>query len=51
MKKIDRIINKLNNKIKSFYSDFNGVYLYGSYAHNTATNDSDIDLVALLTIH
>ncbi len=47
MKKIDRIINKLNNKIKSFYSDFNGVYLYGSYAHNTATNDSDIDLVAL----
>ena len=47
MKKIDRIIKKLNDKIKDFYSDFNGVYLYGSYANNTAQKDSDINLVAL----
>lgn len=29
------------------YSDFSGVYLYGSYANNTAVSDSDIDLIAI----
>lgn len=47
MKKIDYIIEKLNKKIKDFYSDFNGVYLYGSYANNCEKNDSDVDVVAL----
>ena len=47
MKKIDKIISKLNKSIKSLFSDFNGVYLYGSYATNSSNNNSDIDLVAL----
>ena len=47
MKKIDIIISKLNSSIKNLFSDFNGVYLYGSYATNTSNGDSDIDLVAL----
>lgn len=47
MKKIDIIISKLNSSIKNLFSDFNGVYLYGSYATNSPNSDSDIDLVAL----
>lgn len=41
------IINTLNRKIKSAYKNFNGVYLYGSFANQTNTENSDIDLVAL----
>lgn len=47
MKNITEIIDLLNNKIKSLFSGFTGVYLYGSYANNTNSEDSDIDLVAL----
>ncbi|MBO6271937.1 nucleotidyltransferase domain-containing protein [bacterium] len=47
MKDIAYIINKLNNKIKSVFSNFNGIYLYGSYANNTQTETSDIDIVAI----
>lgn len=47
MKKIDIIISKLNSSIKNLFSDFSGVYLYGSYATNSSNSDSDIDLVAL----
>lgn len=47
MKKIDKIIFKLNKSIKELFSDFNGAYLYGSYAAGCANKDSDVDLVAL----
>ena len=47
MKNLEEIILHLNKKIKNLYSDFNGVYLYGSYATNNATENSDIDIVAL----
>lgn len=47
MKKIDKIILKLNKSIKDLFSDFNGVYLYGSYATGCANKESDVDLVAL----
>ena len=47
MKKIIKIIFKLNKSIKELFSDFNGVYLYGSYAAGCANKDSDVDLVAL----
>jgi len=47
MKQVNDIINQLNKKIKNMYSDFNGLYLYGSYANNLANENSDIDLVAV----
>jgi len=47
MKNILGIINQINKKIKSLYSDYNGVYLYGSYVNNQQNDNSDIDLVAL----
>lgn len=47
MKQVDDIISRLNKKFKSLYSDFNGLYLYGSYANNMANENSDIDLVAV----
>lgn len=47
MRKIDNIILNLNDKIKKMFSDFKGVYLYGSYAKNKANVDSDVDIVAL----
>ncbi len=47
MKNIDKIILRLNKSIKSLFSDFNGIYLYGSYATDNANKESDIDVVAL----
>ena len=47
MKDISKIIEKLNNKIKNTFDNFDGIYLYGSYAKNTNTESSDIDIVAL----
>ena len=47
MKNIDKIILDLNKTIKNFFSDFKGVYLYGSYASNSATDESDVDIVAV----
>ena len=47
MKNVGRIINSLNETIKGAYDNFEGLYLYGSYARNNNTQDSDIDVVAL----
>ena len=47
MNNIKEIINSLNTTIKESYSNFNGIYLYGSYASNKNNSDSDIDIVAL----
>lgn len=49
MRNIKTIIKKLNEVIKDSFSDFIGIYLYGSYANNSATENSDIDLVAIFT--
>ena len=47
MEKVDKIISKLNKSIKNLFSDFSGVYLYGSCATNSSNENSDIDIVAL----
>ena len=49
MKDVKKIISDLNEKIKDSFSDFTGIYLYGSYANNNATEFSDIDIVAMFT--
>ena len=47
MKDVTSIVEYLKNQIRSLFSDFNGIYLYGSYANKTNKEDSDIDIVAL----
>ena len=47
MVNIDELISKLNKKIKDLFTDFKGVYLYGSYAAHCAKQHSDIDIVAV----
>ena len=47
IKDINKVINELKDTLKKQYSDFLGLYLYGSYAKGTAMKDSDIDIVAL----
>ncbi len=44
---INNVINELKILLKNKYSDFLGLYLYGSYAKGTAKKNSDIDIVAL----
>lgn len=44
---IDNILRDLKCKLQNKYKDFVGLYLYGSYAKGTATNNSDVDVVAL----
>lgn len=44
---INNVISELKECLKNQYSDFLGLYLYGSYAKGTAVKDSDIDIVAL----
>ena len=44
---IKSIINKLLSELKIKYSDFNGVYLFGSRVRNDYKFDSDYDLAIL----
>jgi len=44
---ITEIINELNTLIKAKYSDFKGLYLYGSRVRGDFREDSDIDVVAV----
>ena len=44
MKDVANIVEYLKNRIKSLFSNFNGIYLYGSYANKTNNDDSDIDM-------
>lgn len=46
-RKIQKIIGELIKLIKEQYSDFNGLYLYGSQIKGTAHKNSDIDIVLL----
>ena len=41
---LKQIIQLLNQNIKSLFSDFCGVYLYGSYASKNNSQNSDIDI-------
>ena len=41
-----KIARELRDKLRK-YEDFIGLYLYGSYAKGTATQDSDIDIVGV----
>lgn len=46
---IDPVIREFKNKIRNIYgSKLKAVILYGSWARNTATDDSDIDLMVVL---
>lgn len=46
---VKSLINEFNNRIKKLYSDFTGIYLFGSTANNTRTPNSDIDLVLMFS--
>ncbi|MCL5992488.1 MAG: nucleotidyltransferase domain-containing protein [Bacteroidetes bacterium] len=45
--KVNRIIKELVEDLKSKYSDFKGIYLFGSHARGEATEESDIDLAII----
>ena len=47
LSKIIEVIEELNGKLKGSYSDFKGIYLYGSAVREDFSEDSDIDVVAL----
>jgi len=47
-KSATEIAEKLRDVLKENFSDFDGLYLYGSHAKGLATNDSDIDIVVLI---
>jgi len=44
---LSKILNLLNNNIKSLFSGFCGVYLYGSQVNGKVSENSDIDVVAV----
>lgn len=46
-KKLISLIKELNEVLLNKYSDYKGLYLYGSQAKGTANEQSDIDIVAL----
>ena len=44
-----RLVKEFREKLQEIYGDrLNGVYLYGSYARDEATEDSDIDVAVVL---
>ena len=45
--KVNIIIKELIEELKSKYSDFKGIYLFGSHARGEANDDSDIDLAII----
>ncbi len=48
-KKIDEIAQKLKTALKNHFDDFEGLYLYGSQVTGKQTEDSDIDIIAVLS--
>ena len=46
-KEINETIIKYINLIREKYTDFEGVYVFGSYARGNPTLDSDIDLALI----
>jgi predicted nucleotidyltransferase len=45
--RVNKIINELVEELKSKYTDFKGIYLFGSHARGEATEDSDLDLAII----
>jgi len=43
------IAEKLRNALRENISEFEGLYLFGSQAKGTATEESDIDIVVLMS--
>ena len=43
-----KIAEKLRDILRDNFSDFDGLYLYGSHAKGFATDESDIDIVILM---
>ncbi len=41
------IMNNINNSIKDIFSDYKGLYLYGSRAKNKENPSSDFDIILL----
>lgn len=49
MKKIDEVIKEFRAEIEKLYGkSLKNIILYGSWARNEATEDSDIDMVVVL---
>lgn len=46
-RKVIKIIKELNLLIKESYSEFKGLYLYGSQVKGTYHKNSDIDIIIL----
>ena len=46
-KKVNEIIECLNNKISKSFNNFEGIYFYGSRAKGTYKQNSDFDLIIL----
>jgi len=43
----DFIINHINNSLKKVFSNYKGLYFYGSRNNGTERGDSDLDLVMI----
>ncbi|MEI8388815.1 MAG: nucleotidyltransferase domain-containing protein [bacterium] len=48
-KKINIVINKLNEKLAVVFNNFIGTYLYGSMAKGTYTENSDVDIIIIFS--
>jgi predicted nucleotidyltransferase len=46
--KINEIANNLRTNLKNSFNDFEGLYVFGSQVNGKATDDSDIDVVAII---
>lgn len=46
-KEVRETIDLLINALKETFSDFHGLYLYGSFADGTNQKDDDIEVVAI----
>ena len=46
---ISALISDFNKSLKNLYSDFNGIYLFGSRVKNTANENSDVDLILMFS--
>lgn len=44
---LNKLISELNKRISKEYTDFKGLYLYGSRVRKTHHKDSDVDIVAI----
>lgn len=48
-KKINAVINKLNEKLAVIFNNLIGTYLYGSMAKGTYTENSDVDIIIIFS--